>query len=339
MDKFIADHNKWANISKDFIAGSVGGMSAIMAGHPFDTIKVMLQDGSGNMPKFNNGYQALKYTIKLDGVKGLYRGLSVPLVSVSFINSIFFATNNYFQNLFHPQIAQGELIPYHKAALAGGIAGGVISFFITPRDLVKTKLQIQIRPYGSTQINNYKGPIDVIRKTIQTKGFSGMFRGINSTFCRDIPGDAAYFMVYEFMKRFLLQFSTKHNSIDAESITTNNNNSTTRKHQPLPAWVAVGAGGTAGMSFWFSIYPMDVIKTRIQTQPEHLPPKYKGVIDCAIKIYREEGINTFFRGFLPTLLRSFPTSAVNFLMYETTKDLLHSKFASNDSNAGLGESQ
>jgi len=331
MDRFITiDRNKWGNISKDFVAGSVGGMSAIMAGHPFDTIKVMLQDGSGNMPKFNNGYQALKYTIKLDGVKGLYRGLSVPLVSVSFINSIFFATNKYFQNLFHPQIAQGELIPYHKAALAGGIAGGVISFFITPRDLIKTKLQIQIRPYGSTQINNYKGPIDVIRKTIQTKGFGGMFRGINSTFCRDIPGDAAYFMVYEYMKRFLLQFSSKHNG-DAES------HNIAGKHQPLPAWVAVGAGGTAGMSFWFSIYPMDVIKTRIQTQPEHLPPKYKGVIDCAIKIYREEGINTFFRGFIPTLLRSFPTSAVNFLMYETTKDLLHSKF-SNDNTAGL-ESQ
>ncbi|EGC36429.1 hypothetical protein DICPUDRAFT_151115 [Dictyostelium purpureum] len=333
-------NNKWAaigilsNVGKDFIAGSVGGMSSVMAGHPFDTIKVMLQDASGNLPKFKNGYQALKYTIKVDGFKGIYRGLSVPLISVSFTNSIFFATNNFFQNFFHPPSnipGEENLIPYHKAAAAGAIAGGVISLFITPRDFIKSKLQVQGRPFGSTNVSiQYKGPVDVIRKTIKNHGFFGMFKGIRSTFCRDVPGDAAYFVVYEFMKRKLLAISKKKqeeknklNGVDAALSPINSKTG-------VPAWVAIGAGGCAGMSFWASIYPMDVIKTRIQTQPDHLPQQYTGVIQCATKLYREEGISVFFRGFGATILRSFPTSAMNFLMYETTKNLLHSKFNTKD---------
>ncbi|KAM9960912.1 hypothetical protein ACTFIW_010072 [Dictyostelium discoideum] len=322
-------NNKWAaagilnSVGKDFVAGSVGGMSSIMAGHPFDTIKVMLQDASGNLPKFKNGFQALKYIMKVDGIKGIYRGLSVPLFSVSFTNSVFFATNNFCQSYFHPPCKDenGEdiLIPYHKAAAAGAIAGGVISLLITPRDLVKSKLQVQCRPFGSTNVSlQYKGPIDVIRQTIKRDGIKGMFKGIRSTFCRDIPGDAVYFVVYEFMKRKLLALSKNNNN-------NNNNNDNSSLKAGVPAWVAIGAGGCAGMSFWMSIYPMDVVKTRIQTQPDHLPPQYTSVLQTITKIYKEEGISVFFRGFSATILRAFPTSAVNFLMYETTRNLLNSK--------------
>eukprot|EP01133_Synstelium_polycarpum_P020428 gene20428-24512_t len=310
--------------SKKGGSGSVGGMSSIMVGHPFDTIKVLLQDGSGGAPKFQNGYQALRYTVQIDGIKGVYRGLSVPLVSVSVINSVFFATNNYAQKYLHP--TSDTLIPFHKVAIAGGIAGGVISFFITPRDLIKSKLQVQSRNSsllatvttkgGAPPREVYKGPIDCIRQIVNRNGVLGLFRGIRPTLCRDIPGDMMYFSVYEFMKRKLLLLSNSSGSTDS-----------------FPAWVAIGAGGCAGMSFWASIYPLDVIKTRIQTQPD--PALYRGIIHCATEIYKKEGFSTFYRGFSATIFRAFPTSAVNFLMYETTKKLLNSKFAADDLPAGL----
>ncbi|EFA84164.1 mitochondrial substrate carrier family protein [Heterostelium album PN500] len=324
MSFFSFDRERWIPIGKDFMAGSVGGMSSMLTGHPFDTIKVMLQDGSGNVPKFKNGWQALKYTVQMDGIRGVYRGLSVPLVSVSFINSIFFVTNNHCQKLFHPN--NDTLIPYHKVAAAGAIAGGTISFFLTPRDLIKSKLQVQSRntnllstvtTKGEPPRQFYKGPIDVIRQIIRKDGFLGLFKGLRPTLARDIPGDMVYFTMYEFMKRKLSALSKSSGH-----------------PEHFPAWVAIGAGGCAGMSFWASIYPLDVIKTRIQTQPE--PAIYKGIIHCAKEIYRKEGIATFYKGFSATILRAFPTSAVNFFMYETTKKMLNSKIDDQDlSSIGL----
>ncbi|GAM20206.1 hypothetical protein SAMD00019534_033810 [Acytostelium subglobosum LB1] len=314
------DKERFVGIGKDFIAGSVGGMSSMLTGHPFDTIKVLMQDASGNVPKFKNGWHALKYTVQMDGLRGVYRGMSVPLFSVSFINSIFFVTNNHFQKYFHP--STDTPIPYHKVAAAGGIAGMTISFFLTPRDLIKSKLQVQSRnttllstvsTKGTPPREYYTGPIDVIRQIIKKDGILGMFKGLRPTLLRDIPGDMVYFTMYEFMKRRLTTM--------AESPET------------FPAWVAIGAGGCAGMSFWASIYPLDVIKTRIQTQPE--PAIYRGIVHCAKEIYRTEGISAFYRGFSATILRSFPTSAVNFFMYETTKRLLNSKSPDDLTSIGL----
>jgi solute carrier family 25 carnitine/acylcarnitine transporter 20/29 len=47
--------------------------------------------------------------------------------------------------------------------------------------------------------------------------------------------------------------------------------------------------------------------------------RYKGVFDCAHKIYSELGIRGFFRGFGPTMLRAFPANAATFLAYEVTR--------------------
>ncbi|EGG18749.1 mitochondrial substrate carrier family protein [Cavenderia fasciculata] len=373
---------KWAPVAKDFVAGSVGGMSSIFTGHPFDTIKVMLQqESTGNTPKFKNGYQALRYVIQIDGIRGVYKGLSVPLASVSVINSIFFATNNYCQRLFHQD--PNTLIPYHKVAMAGGIAGGVISFFITPRDLIKSKLQVQNRNMNlmatvttasttsttatsnvasQTQqqhINNqhqhqhqhqhqqriiYNGPIDCIKSIVKEDGWKGLFKGIRITFVRDFLGDMVYFCTYEALKRNLITFSDRFTSSSSPTGTPGGDKPSTAAENTikiksvatnLPPWVAICAGGCAGMSFWFSIYPLDVIKTRIQTQPNNSPLKYGGIIDCAKMIYKQEGLSAFYRGFTATLFRAFPTSAINFLMYETTRKLLNSKTLVDDYTSSL----
>jgi solute carrier family 25 carnitine/acylcarnitine transporter 20/29 len=71
------------------------------------------------------------------------------------------------------------------------------------------------------------------------------------------------------------------------------------------------AGGLGGIAAWGISYPIDVIKSRMQTYPE-----YKGILDCAVKSYRAEGHRVFFAGLGTTVIRSFPVNAVIFLVYE-----------------------
>ena len=99
---------------KDFIAGIFAGCSQVLVGHPFDTIKVLIQ----------NRYKYLPTSLK-----DYYRGYRFPLVSASILNSITFPlvckaypyTNNYY--------------------ISGYISGVCISPFVFFFDIGKIKMQ------------------------------------------------------------------------------------------------------------------------------------------------------------------------------------------------------
>ena len=69
------------------------------------------------------------------------------------------------------------------------------------------------------------------------------------------------------------------------------------------------AGGMAGVASWVSCFPMDVIKTRLQSDTEG---KYSGAFDCYKKTVAREGYKALFRGLNSTLIRAFPSNAATF---------------------------
>ena len=72
--------------------------------------------------------------------------------------------------------------------------------------------------------------------------------------------------------------------------------------------------------------PMDTIKTRLVTQinyPDLVP--YNGIIDCARRIAKEEGMKTFYRGLPPRLISVVPMIGIQFGVYEFMKKRMISK--------------
>lgn len=70
--------------------------------------------------------------------------------------------------------------------------------------------------------------------------------------------------------------------------------------------------------------PMDTIKTRLVTQASSAAVKsgaipYKGIIDCAVRVTKEEGIKTFYRGLPPRLVSVVPMIGIQFAVYEFMK--------------------
>jgi len=51
-------------------------------------------------------------------------------------------------------------------------------------------------------------------------------------------------------------------------------------------------------------------------------PDYKGLWDCTRSIYMKEGFFAFFKGLNPTLWKIAPSSAVAFLVFEKTKEIM-----------------
>lgn len=70
------------------------------------------------------------------------------------------------------------------------------------------------------------------------------------------------------------------------------------KTTPVPAHA--NAGAAAGAVTGLVTTPLDVIKTRLMIQGQDRV--YKGVVDCATKIAREEGTAALFRGWEPRVI-------------------------------------
>lgn len=64
---------------KYFISGGFGGICTVLVGHPFDTIKVRLQTSALTNQHYNGMVDCASKTIKREGVRGLYKGMSAPI--------------------------------------------------------------------------------------------------------------------------------------------------------------------------------------------------------------------------------------------------------------------
>lgn len=82
--------------------------------------------------------------------------------------------------------------------------------------------------------------------------------------------------------------------------------------------------------------PIERVKLMVQNQDEmiksgRLSEPYKGVMDCAGRIMKEEGVGPFWRGNLANCLRYFPTQALNFAF----KDKIKAQFKPKKSDGGF----
>lgn len=55
-------------------------------------------------------------------------------------------------------------------------------------------------------------------------------------------------------------------------------------------------GSIAGIVGKFIEYPFDTVKVRLQSQPDGLPPQYKGPLDCFRQSWRADGLLGLYRG-------------------------------------------
>ncbi|KAJ8073808.1 mitochondrial ornithine carrier protein [Marasmius tenuissimus] len=137
---------------QDIAFGSLAGMVSELFEYPFDLAKVRLQSQllSAGQPTFKGPLDCLVKTWKEEGVRGLYRGLTVPLVGSMAETAAIFLAYNSFQNAIYryygqsPSDGNREPLSITQLGLAAAGAGAMGSFIITPIELVKCKLQVQM---------------------------------------------------------------------------------------------------------------------------------------------------------------------------------------------------
>ena len=77
---FISMFTLFTGRWKDTTAGALAGMTAIAASYPVDTVRVKLQTQDIRRPKYNGIAHCFFKTLQSEGLHGLYRGMTMPLI-------------------------------------------------------------------------------------------------------------------------------------------------------------------------------------------------------------------------------------------------------------------
>ncbi|KAF8137083.1 mitochondrial carrier [Boletus edulis] len=314
---------------KDITFGSIAGMTSKVFEHPFDLTKVRLQSQVLDATaRFNGPIDCLVRTFHNEGVRGLYRGLPAPIAGAMVENASLFVSYSQLQHVIRwitGDLSSQELtLP--QLAMAGAGAGAVTSFVLTPVELVKCKMQVQMLAVDvpgtsmhspsaaalgptltSIKPQSLPGPIAVLTSVIRNGGLRGLWLGQTGTLIRETGGGAAWFACKEFVAAKLVQQRAARTGARLA-------------RKDIIPWESAVAGACAGAVFNFSLFPADTIKSAMQTE-EELRPRGKGVspptfLSTAKAMWRAQGIRGFYAGCGITVARSIPSSAMIFLIYD-----------------------
>lgn len=338
-------------MSADFWAGYISGAVGILIGNPLDLIKTRLQASSDaissplpsqtssprhspNPPITTSStpsatvFPASSAPLRVfpsnpfTTASILIRGVTAPILGYGALNALLFMTYNRTQTLLHYGSYPAPGSPHDSepqytlsntfiAGALGGLATWVVS---APTELLKIRQQVSSAAH-TPSIWSMTG------KILKTEGVRGLYYGGAVTAVRDAVGYGFYFWSYEICTRGL------------KGVSWSGGNGKAKSSGEEAAKVLL-CGGIAGVVTWASIFPLDVVKTRLQSQLSEVrrpllsantlgdavginPDQGRiGAWEMARRTYRNEGTSAFFRGLGVCSVRAFIVNAAQWAVYE-----------------------
>ncbi|KAI1320713.1 hypothetical protein EDD11_010247 [Mortierella claussenii] len=286
-------------------AGSLAGAIEAMITYPTEFVKtqLQLQEGSkgsaarkgASAPK--GPIDILVSTVRTQGVGAVYRGLSAMVIGNTAKAGVrFFAFDQYKQLL---QDSEGKTTGF-RSVLAGLGAGMTEALLVvTPSETIKTKLIHD----GNSPKPQYRGLVHGVKSIVKVEGLGGIYRGVVPVMARQGANSAVRFGVYSSLNDFV-------KSRMAPGTT----------QQQMPAVYTFGIGAIAGIVTVYTTMPLDVVKTKMQGL--NASQLYTGVFDCCWKVFKNEGILSFWNGATPRLARLSMSGGIVFSIYENTISVL-----------------
>ncbi|KAJ6439964.1 mitochondrial carrier protein [Purpureocillium lavendulum] len=288
-------------MSADFWAGYLSGAIGIIIGNPLDIVKVRLQAATSRTPAALTPSPSPSSPLlpassptpasRLRPSAALSTGTAAPILGYGALNALLFVSYNRSEAAINGFMAtRDSLWATWLAGAIGGLSTWVVS---TPTELVKCRAQVS-SPAASSWA--------VTRDIWSTGGIRGLYFGGVVTALRDSIGYGFYFWSYELATRCWP--SSPDDTHNAPRVLL--------------------CGGLAGIVTWASVFPLDVIKTRLQTQPwasERDPALYSkrlGALAVAREALQQGGLSVFFRGIAVCSIRAFIVNAVQWAVYEWT---------------------
>ncbi|KAG9087462.1 hypothetical protein FS749_002901 [Ceratobasidium sp. UAMH 11750] len=281
------------------VAGVGSGVTKVIVGHSFDTIKTRMQVAP--VGTYKGALDCLWKTVRNESPLALYKGALPPMVAWGASDSLLLGSlHNY--RLFLIRSGLTEPVPGSPDArrltifghgVAGLWAGWTGALLAHPMESLKVKLQMQTQ--RDVKDRQYKGVIDLVRQMYRVQGPFGIWRG----FASSIVYRSSFFWMFTSYEILMRSFALFNGTPFEMSTPTAN----------------FLAGGLGSFGYWIMGIPFDNIKNRILAAPLDAPrlsfwPVAKG-------IYATQGWRGYYTGLSLCIIRAFPVNACAFFVYES----------------------
>ncbi|KAI8142876.1 mitochondrial carrier domain-containing protein [Fennellomyces sp. T-0311] len=281
------------------LAASCAAVTSVLSGFPFDSVKTRMQTHH-----YNSLLDCVKITYKEEGARGFFRGMIPPLITVSAIKSVAFTVYEGTKHrLRHYPGLEGDTLGSLTAlaSISGAASGAFIAVLSCPLELVKIQRQLEQMIAKEKSLEAPKSSSwNAARQIVRRKGVFGLWSGLRCHTIRETMGTSIYFGTYETAKRVL-------------------NGGQQTPASPMTHFMA---GGMCGVLSWLVVFPVDLVKSRLQKEVMMTEPKYKSIRACATDVVRRDGVRGLYRGLNVTLLRAFPIHSLQFLVLEYVYSLI-----------------
>jgi hypothetical protein len=300
------------------ISGAAARMCGALLTCPLDTLKARVQfsQRSREVKQYSSAADAARRMWRQEGLRSFYRGLPARLAYVGPAAAVSFLFYEQFRHMFHrPKTDSAGYLKTLAPLAAAGVLRVAGTTMRTPFDVVRQRMQVMggLTSYSAEHLaanaahpgayrGLYRNSFHAMTSVARTEGVRALFSGVGVTIMRDIPFSVTYFLAYESFRT--LQQALLGGSERDDRLSTPNH------------MVSGALGAACGVVV---SNPLDVAKTRLQTQGSLREHRYSGVRQVLRSIYREDGPRGFLRGLGPRLLYLCPSAAVTFALYEFFK--------------------
>ncbi|KAI1178207.1 mitochondrial carrier domain-containing protein [Nemania sp. FL0916] len=311
-----------------FLAGALAGGISRTATAPLDRLKVYLLVNTKSEANFalhaakkGQPILALKSAgrpllaavtdlYKSGGIRGFFAGNGLNVVKIMPETAIRFGAYEAAKNALAGLEGHSDthnINPYSKF-VAGGLAGMAAQFCVYPLDTLKFRLQSE---YVTGGARGNALLFQTARKMLAEGGVRAAYRGVTMGLVGMFPYSAIDMGTFELLKITYIQYKAKATGCHEEDA--------------QPSTFATGIMGASSGAFGATVvYPLNVLRTRLQTQGTSMhPARYTGIWDVAQKTIKNEGLRGLYKGLMPNLLKVAPALSITWMVYEKAKKIMH----------------
>lgn len=272
--------------ARTFVKGFLTGFIEAIICYPTEFVKTQLQLQSKANPEYSGILDCAKKTVKANGFMGLYRGAAPLIIGSSGKQAARWTGYKTVEAQLKDENGKISLPSRAFAGACGGVTEAV--FAVTPIETLKTRVTDDMR----RGTKNYTGSLDACMKILKNDGPGGLYRGVVPTIMKQATNQAV---------RFPVQFYVMQTMVGDD-----------KEKMAHPIYNGL-AGAVAGAVSVLVTMPQDTVKTRMQG--EEAKKLYKGTVDCAMQILKNDGPAFFFAGTWPRMIRVSLDVGITFCIF------------------------
>ncbi|KAF6147763.1 hypothetical protein GIB67_006736 [Kingdonia uniflora] len=276
----------FASFATDFLMGGVSAAVSKTVIAPIERVKLLIQNQdemlkTGRLSQPYKGVgECFSRTIREEGLGSLWRGNTVNVIRYFPTQALNFAFKDYFKGLFNFKKDRDGYWKWFAGNLgSGGAAGAFSLLFVYSLDYARTRLTNDAKSAKNGGEKQFKGLVDVYRKTLASDGIGGLYRGFNISCVGIIVYRGLYFGMYDSLKP-LLPHDLQDSFFASFAL----------------GWFITNGAGLAS-------YPIDTVRRRMMmTSGEAV--KYRSSLHAFQTILANEGARSLFKGAGANILRA-----------------------------------